>query len=231
MKAIISLSLVLFISCITACSKNKITEVLPPTNNIDVLNQSIIYKTFATIPSPADSARGVFKDSIKVSRTVSINSEEFFKNIQFVTATRSFAGFSLVYNDPSKSLPYFFFTAQCFPDVPGYFQLKKAYTYISPAGNLKPLFLGASNGLDGMNYFVNNVYPPDADFPLLSKTYTSVTFTNRIKIPLPSIRDSAIYASGHISGYVIDYYSKTDTSKYLHRWDFTVDFTDLRLYL
>lgn len=193
------------------------------------MHQSVIYKTVATIPSPADSVRGL-RDSISVFGNKGKNDFDFFWNIHNVVAYGyKSGGFSFAYADPDKEFPYFTFTVYAFPNVPYDFQLNKLYENITLPGALNPTFLGTHTGNDGMTYFVNNVYPSDAE-PPSSKTYTSVIFTKKIKIPLPpNFIDTAIFGSGHILGYRIDYYNHTDTTKYRNRWDFTVDFTDLRM--
>ena len=216
----------IWLICITSCKKNPWDDLKGSTP--DFLNQTVVYKTTATIPSPADSARGLFKDSVIVSRKLNKDDPDFISNIPNVAAAiRENYGFSFGYAFPDNSLIYFLFTAYAFPSVPPDFLLNKAYEHTSTPGTLRPLYLGSHNGFDGMNYFVNNVYPPDAGAPI-SKTFTSITFTKLTKIPLPPAGDNtAFFVSGHISGYCIDYYHKTRLNKYVHRWDFTVDFTDL----
>jgi len=233
MRFVLYLNCVYMICFLAACKKNS-TELPPDGKNIDSLNQSVIYKTVATVPSPADSAKGLFRDSVSIFRSIRKTDPDFLTNIPNVNANiwSRHTGFSFGYDDDSKSLPYFSFTSDAFPDVPREFQLNKIYEHTSIPGSINqhPLFLGSHNGFDGMTYFINNVFPPDADYPPLSKTYTKVTFTRKMKIPYPQNPwDSALLASGHIAGYCITYYNKTDTAKYVHRWDFTVDFTDLKI--
>ena len=224
------LLIIYFVWSIVACKRNYDNN--PIGSNTDSLNQSIIYKTIATIPSPADTANGLLKDSIGVFRRKYKNDLDFLTNIPnvFSNIGKNFNGFSFGYDDPNNSLAYFDFSAYAFPDVPRQFLLNSAYEHTSVRGSpyQKPLFLGSYNGFDGMTYFLSNVYPPDAGAPS-STTYTSVTFNKLIKIPLPYSIDSAYFGSGHIAGYCIDYYGLTDTTKYVQRWDFTVDFTDLRI--
>lgn len=69
----------------------------------------------------------------------------------------------------------------------------------------------------------------DASFPT-SKTYVNLIFTKKYKITLPfNNGDTILFGSGHITGYCIDYYDNVDTTRYVHRWDFTVDFTGLKI--
>lgn len=214
--------------CFIRCKKNN--EKTPNGSNTDSLQQSIIYKTIATIPSPADSANGLLRDSMSVFRRKYKNEPDFISNIPNVSSniSKNFPGFSFGYDDPNKSLAYFEFAAPAFPDVPRQFLLNTAYKHTSIRGtpNERPMFLGCSDGFNGMSYFVNNVYPPDAGMSS-STTYSSVTFNKLIKIPMPYSVDSAYFGSGHITGYCIDYFGLTDTTKYVQRWDFIVDFTDL----
>jgi hypothetical protein len=219
--------------CLVSCKKD--SGDTPSENiNTDTLYQSIFYKTIATVPSPADTAEGLLSDSLRVSRSVTKSNPDFFTNIPNVSSNEVAGyGFSIGYDDPSKSLPYFAFTAYAFPGVPRDFSLNQAYEhYTSPSDALayqRPMFLGTHTGTEGMTYFVDNIYPPDAEFPS-SKTYSRVIFTKKLKIPIPpNYYDTAYYGSGHISGYCIDYYKPSDTAKYRHRWDFTVDFTDLKI--
>lgn len=232
--SVIILLLLLFVGC----KKNTVdsqTTLDPQTKtvSVDSIYQSIAYKTVATIPSPADSANNLLKDSISASRVIRKNEPEFLSNIPFVYSNifPSFKGFSIGYDDPNKSVPYFGFTAYAFPDVPREFVINQAYEHKSLRGSIyqRPLFLGSHDGFNGMTYFVNNAYPPDAGDPS-SQTFTSVTFTKKMKVYMPSIaRDTLLFASGKINGYCIDYFHPTDTTKYVHRWDFSVDFTNVRI--
>jgi hypothetical protein len=216
--------------CFISCKKNN--EDTPNGSNTDSLQQSIIYKTIATIPSPADSANGLLRDSMSVFRMKYKKEPDFISNIPnvFSNINKNFPGFSFGYDGPNNSITYFEFSAPAFPDVPRQFLLNTAYNHKSIRGTPyeRPMYLGSSNGIDGMSYFVNNVYPPDAGMSS-STTYSSVTFNKLIKIPMPYSVDSAYFGSGRISGYCIDYFglTETDTTKYVQRWDFTVDFTDL----
>ncbi len=228
MKLLSCTILAVFISSLYACKKNS-DNPTSDISNPDYLDQSVVYKTIATIPSPADSADGLLKDSITVSRRKNKNDADFLTNISYVNSniSKGFNGFSFGYDDPNNSLPYFLFTANAFPDVPREFQLSKNYEHTSIRATPKPLFLGSHDGFNAMTYFVNNVYPPDAGDPS-SRTYTSVSFSKKLKILRnPDSIDTVLFGSGHISGYCIDYYHLTDTTKYVHRWDFTVDFTNL----
>lgn len=220
-----------FCVLVVACSKNA-DNITSNDNDIDSLHQSITYKTIATTPSPADSAEGLLKDSLSVSRDVLKKDPDFFSNIPNVSANTVVGyGFSFGYDDPYKSLPYFAFTGSAFPDVPREFLLNKQYESSSVPGSLyqRPLFLGSHTGNDGMTYFVNNIYPADVT-ATISKTYTNITFTKKIKIAIPgTVADTALYGSGHIFGYCIDYYNENDTLEYKHRWDFTVDFANLKI--
>ncbi len=223
-------SLVLCIStslCIISCKKNS-DDPSSDSKNVTSLNQSVFYKFVATEPSPADSAEGIFSDSLKVSRLVNKNDKDFLSNIPTLNANiiNNFPGFSFGYNG-DKTFPYFEFTAFAFPEVTRQFLLNKTYQYTTIPGsfNQKPLFLGYSSGNGGMTYFVDNVLAPDGQYPPLTKTFTSVTFTKKIEIPLPpNALDTLIFCSGHISGYSIDYYNYPDTLKYKHRLDFVVEF-------
>jgi len=213
---------------IVSCKKNNDNN--PNVSNVDSLNQSVVYKTIATIPSPADSARGSFRDSLSVFRIKYKNETDFISNIPNLHAyiDKNFNGFGLGFGDTNNSLAYFGFSTSNFPDVPRQYLLNYAYKHVSTRGapDAIPMYLGSSNGVDGMHYFVNNVYPPDAG-SFSSATYSSVTFNKLIKIPISNRLDSAYFSSGHITGYRIDYYGLPDTTKYVQRWDFTVDFTDL----
>ena len=217
--------------CIIACKKDH--SVPSENTSIDSLHQSVIYKTVAIVPSPADTANGTLNDSLSVYRNVGKNDPDFFTNIPNVSSNIVTGyGFSFGYDDPNKSLPYFTFTAYAFPGVPHEFLLNYTYEHnSSPSDGVyqRPMFLGTHTGYGGMTYFVNNSYPPDADF-ISSKTYSKVIFTKKLKIPNPLLAtDTLLFGSGHISGYCIDYYKSTDTAKYKHRWDFTVDFSDLKI--
>ncbi len=223
---------ILFIVCFASCKKNT-EDVQNRTVDIDNINQSIVYKTVATIPSPADSANNVLRDSISISRSLTKNDPNFLTNILNVNSNLipNYNGFSFGYDDPNKSLPYFSFTAYAFPNVPREFVTNLGYESKSIRGSTyqRPLFLGTHDGFTGMTYFINNIYPPDAGFPT-SQTFTKVTFTDKMKVYIPSIsRDTFLFASGKIIGYCIDYFHLTDTTKYVHRWDFSVDFTNLRI--
>ena len=214
------------IVCLLACKKNSTN--IPET--INELSQSLVYKTVATVPSPADSAKGRFNDSLAVSRKTSLNKPEDFNNINYVSSATTVSGFSLSYIDPNKSLPYFIVTNGALASVPREFELNKLYEQYVQTNGFSPVLLGASNGFDAMNYFVGNNLPPDADYPPMSKTYTKVVFNKKFKLPiLPFRTDTALFASGQLVGYRIDYWKKSDTLKYRHRWDFTIDFTDLRI--
>lgn len=220
----------LILGCLFLFACKKTNDITSDLSDPDSLNQSVFYKTVATIPSPNDSAKGLLRDSVSASRIITKADPNFRSNILNVSSNleTNFPGFSLGYFDPNKSLPYFSFTAFAFPDVPREFALNKIYEHTSIRGSTyqKPLFLGSHNGFDAMTYFVNNVYPADAGYPT-SRTYTSITFTKKIKILVRT--DTILFGSGHIAGYCIDYYHLTDTTKYVHRWDFTVDFTDLNI--
>src|SRR4051794_32511967 len=162
-----------------ACKKNSI-DMSSNSTNTDTLHQSIVYKTVATVPSPADTAEGLLRDSLSVFRTIDKNDPDFFSNISNVSSNVVAGyGFSLGYHDHGKSFPYFTFTADAFPGVPRDFLLNHNYDRnTSPSDGVyeRPMFLGSHTGYEGMTYFVNNVYPPDAGFPS-SKTYTNVIFT------------------------------------------------------
>lgn len=219
----------LFIFSVIGCKKEtKDTVVLSPRTSFE---QSIFYKVIMTIPSPADSARGYFVDSIKVKKPVLRSDPDFFTNIANLSANiiPSFPGFSFGYDDNNNSFPYFAFTSYAFPNVPREFALNTPYEHITIPGSANdyPIFLGAHTGNSGMNYFVNNVYPPDAGFPT-SKTYTKIIFTDRSKIVVSTV-DTVLLASGKISGYAEKYWGTVNPSKYLQRWDFMVEFTDLQI--
>lgn len=217
-------------SCLIACKKSK--DDAPSVVSVDQLHQSVIYRTVATVPSPADYAKGLLKDSISISRNIKKGDPNFFENIPFVLSSiiRGNTGFTMSYHNTNNSLSYFGFTAYAFPNVPREFVLNQPYehTTIPGSAHQKPIFLGSHTGLDGMTYFVNNQFPADAQYPAMSKVFTSITFTKKFKMLITNL-DTAYYASGKIKGYCEDRYSQTDTNKYVHRWDFTVDFTDLRI--
>jgi hypothetical protein len=224
--------LLLLMYCL-GCKKSTVEQLSPQTLELDILQQSITYRTIAVIPSPADSANNLLQDSISVSRIIRKNEPDFLTNIPNVNSNLSsnINGFSFGYDDPNNSLPYFTFTTYAFPNVPREFELNHAYEHKSIRGTVyqRPLFLGSHDGFNGMTYFVNNVYPPDAGDPT-SQTFTKVTFTEKTKVYMPSIaRDTFLFASGKILGYCIDYFNPNDTTKYVHRWDFSVDFNNLRI--
>ena len=224
---------VVIVFCVYSCKKN--SGDLPVDGaNVTSLNQSVFYKIVATVPSPADLAKGILRDSLSVSRNINKSDPEFLTNIPNVNANiLSFsAEFSFGYDDPDKPFPYFSFSAYTFPGVPREFLLNKIYENATIPGSdyQRPLYLGNSNGLDGMTFFVDNIFPPDAQFPSLTKTYANIVFTKKYKIPIPfNMKDTVLFGSGHIVGYCIDYYNSSDTLKYKQRWDFWVDFTDLKI--
>src|SRR5689334_12393293 len=78
----------------------------------DKLNQHIFYKTVATIPSPADSVKGL-SDSLSVSRTVDPNAENMLTNIPNVDAQiwGNGYGFSFGYAEHDGSRNYFIFSS------------------------------------------------------------------------------------------------------------------------
>ena len=228
MKTLLLPSALLCALCFIACKKYTNFgrgDVTTP----EFLDQSVSYRTFATKASPADSARGKFKDSIMISRRVNKGDLNFLSNMPNVRANIiGSKGFSFGFEDRTKPSPYFLFTANAFPNVPIDIELNKKYENITPRVDLSPIYLGSGDGTHGMNYFVDNVYPPDAG-SITSKTYTSIVFNKYLKVPLiPYYYDTAYIVSGHINGYSIKYYHETDTTKYVQRWDFTIEFSDLR---
>ncbi|MET0637764.1 MAG: hypothetical protein ABWZ25_17170 [Chitinophagaceae bacterium] len=189
---------------------------------------TIAYRVFMTKASPADSARGFLKDSIIVSRSFSKRDPEYYSNVQHASANihRGYPGFSMGYDDDDKSFPYFSFTSQAFPGVPREFELNKPYSYPETGNVGGGFFLGTHTGADGMNYFINNEFPPDAGSPR-SETHTSIIFLSKDKIL--NRFDTILLASGRITGYSVLSWGKTDPDKYLQRWDFSVDFKDLKI--
>lgn len=188
---------------------------------------SLHYKIVATIPSPADSARGIFSDSIVLDSTASVYSHIPFFNFPNVGATiyESPYGFSIGYINGNLPFAHFIFPGSAFSTVPRYFEVNTPYeTHTSP-GTPVPFFLGRSNGLDGWNHFVNNEYPPDSD-PVQTETYTKIIFTKKMEYDT-DYYDSTIVADGVISGYTIDRYSIANPDKYVHRLDFTLTFKAL----
>jgi hypothetical protein len=224
MRFALSIIFLAWCTCFASCKKSpEYVNSIP-----DFLDQSVVYKTIATIPSPADSAKGLLKDSVGIFRKTLKGTPEFLTNFPGVAAyIYPNYGFSFGYDDSNNSLPYFAFTADAFPGIPLQFQLNKVYEHTFERGESKPVFLGCHNGFDGMTYFVDNIYPPDAG-GFSSKTYISVTFTERREIT--SSAGPLLFGSGRISGYCIDY-AHPDPTKYMHRWDFTVDFKNLLIQL
>lgn len=220
------LGILLTVICFFACKKNN----YDPPAYINTLNQSVSYKTIATIPSPSDSANGTLRDSLFVSRTINRGEIDFLTNITGVSSNlaNNYPGFSFGYENPNLDIPHFIFAVGAFPDVSQQFEVNRLYEHHSVRGTQydRPFFLGSSNGYTGMTYFVNNEYPPDAG-ARSSRTYTSIKFSKKFEIPRAS--DILLFASGSISGYCIDYYYPSDTTRYVQRWDFTVDFTDLKI--
>jgi hypothetical protein len=226
MKVVLSLALSFCSIFLISCKKDPVDN--SGLSNPESLDHSVSYKIIATIPSPADIDKGLFRDSLNVILRTKKGDSKFLSNIDNVSSNideNSF-GFSFGYHDPNKSYPYFLLTSYAFPAVPREFQLNHTYEHTTTRGTLKPMFLGTPDGVSGMTYFINNVYPPDAGSPT-SKTFTSVRFTKKLKVG--GDREIILLGSGHISGYCINYWHLTDTTKYVQRWDFTVDFTDLRI--
>jgi hypothetical protein len=226
------LFLVFSYSLIT-CKKAAETPAALDIINPDFLDQSVKYQTIATKPSPADSAYGRLQCNTSVSRRTKKSDPDFGLNITGVGAfiINNYNGFSFGYSGVGNTYPYFTFGSMAFPDVPRNFQLNKKYESVTVASRTqpRPIFLGSCDGRNGMTYFVNNVYPPDAGLPA-NKTYTSIIFTKRTRIFMPErYSDTLLFGSGYITGYCINYYHNTDTTKYVNRWDFKVDFTDLRI--
>lgn len=211
--------LLLAFFCFNACKKSNDSNPSDTFATERPGGLSVVYKTQAIIASPTDSLHLLFRDSMVTNG---------YTGFVHANISNIANGFSFGYADPSKSLPFFGFAVPAFPNVPRHFTLNKAYENVLEPGNLYQYaaFLGTPDGFTGMTYFVNNVYPPDAGSPS-SKTYTSVIFTKRIKVPVNNNTDTLIFASGHIEGYKINYFHLTDTSKYVQRWNFTVDFTNL----
>lgn len=188
---------------------------------------SLHYKVVATIPSPADSARGIFADSMFLDSTATVYSHVPFFNFPTVGATIFEApyGFSIASINGNLPSPHFMFPGSAFPNVPRYFEVNKAYESYTAPGSPVPFFLGRSDGSDGWNHFVNNEPPPDSD-PVRSETYTRIIFT-KMTLYDTDYYDSTIVADGVISGYSIDRYSIADPNRYVHRLDFTINFKNL----
>ena len=114
-----------------ACKKNS-NDNASGLSDPDTFNQSVFYKTVATIPSPNDSAKGLLRGSISISRIITKGDPNFGSNIWGVSSNlqTNFPGFSFGYQDQNKSVPYFSFTAYAFPDVPRNFVLNKLLGFI-----------------------------------------------------------------------------------------------------
>lgn len=196
------------------------------------IQRSIYYKVVATIPSPADQARGIFEDSISSSdiATNSTSDPKFLSNLPGLGANLSSYGFSMGYENDNLSFPYFTFSASAFPSVPENIELNKTYESTNASTVLSPIFLGRRGGTDAWNYFVNNEWPDDAD-QMTNTSFTKVKFTGRQEFQMQGLSTPIQVVDGEASGYVIYHYSTADPSKYVHRLDFTVRFTGLVLNL
>jgi hypothetical protein len=178
MKNLSILSILLFLITFISCKKGD------DNNNIDDysgnLPQAVFYRFIATKPSLADSALGRFRDSVVINFTRKIDSPDYLINYDFnrlnANLNDRFPGFSFGYQINSSQFPCFTFTKNAFPDVPYNFELNKAYELSVVNSQTSSIFLGTHNGDGGMNYFVNNVYPPDGTSPKFD-FYVKVTFT------------------------------------------------------
>jgi hypothetical protein len=204
----------------------KTTPVTPSDVDSINLHQSIVYRTVATIPSPADSSKGRFKDSVIVNFSRTIHSPDYLKNFPNVNAT-IIDGYGFGFNYLDGSIyHYFAFSAYAFPKVPRDFEINKIYEATTSPGQLNPVFLGSHTGREGMTYFVDNIYPADAGNPS-SKVYTKIVFSKR-KV-YQTVNGPLLTCDGLITGYCIQNYGTTDIFKYVHRWDFSVSFTGLHI--
>jgi len=197
----------------------------------DEIHRSLYYKVVATIPSPADIARGIFEDSLSLS-SVSTNSTSdptFLTNFPGVSAniTGDF-GFGIGYDNVNLPYPHFSLNNVAFKNVPINFELNKVYESTTPPTFYPPTFLGRHDGSDGWNYFVDNVYPNDTE-QVSFESYTQIKFTKREEYQLKAMTDPIVVIDGELSGYNISRYSTTNPDKYVHRLDFTVKFTGLIL--
>lgn len=189
----------------------------------------LTYKIVATVPSPADSARGIFSDSIILDSTgMAYSYVPFLGNFPGVYASINVEpyGFKLGYDNDNLPFPHFSFSSG-FPTVPRYFEVNKAYESHTYPEDQVPIFLGRNSGMDGWNHFVNNEYPQDAEV-LGSETYTKILFTKKTEYNT-GYYDSTIVADGIITGYQVNRFSRTQPDKYVHRLDFTITFEGLAI--
>jgi hypothetical protein len=190
------------------------------------MERSIFYKVVATIPSPADSARAVFADSILLTSTsTSREDPTYLTNFPGVSASLTPAGsyFMMEYKDSSKPFPYFFFSNAVFQSVPENPELNRVYAFAYGPTLHPPIVLGTHDGSRDWNYFVNNVYPGDALEKSVDSNYTKIHFTRLDRYNSPGSHASVWVADGEFSGHKILRYSD-DPEKYVHRLDFTVKF-------
>ena len=212
---------IIFLSMVSACKKSSISK--PP----DQIERSIFYKVVATLPSPADSARAVFADSILLT-SVSTNNNDptYLTNFPGISAQMAPSGsyFSIKYKDDSKPFPYFSFSNSVFQNIPENPELKKVYEFAYGPTLYPPIVLSTHDGSRDWNYFINDVYPGDALKKSLDSNYTKIYFTRLDRYDKPGSNEPIWVADGELSGYKVLRYSN-DPEKYVHRLDFTVKFT------
>jgi hypothetical protein len=212
--------------CLLSVACKKSTDGPP-----DEIHRSLYYKVVATIPSPADEARGIFTDSLSLS-SVSVNSTSdptFLTNFPGVGANITGEyGFGIGYSNDNLPTSHFLLNNAAFQTVPLDFELNKVYESTKPPSLYPAIFLGRHDGSDGWNYFVDNVYPGDAE-PVSYESFTQIKFTGRKEYQINAMSDPIVVVDGELSGYSISRYSTTNPDKYVHRLDFIVRFTGLVL--
>src|SRR3954468_2266920 len=96
-----------FVSIIVSGCKKDVNESSSGISSRTEFEPSVSYRVFMTKASPADSARGIFKDSVIASRKFSRSDPDFYSNVKDVGAYASYLvpGFSVGYDDDNKFLP------------------------------------------------------------------------------------------------------------------------------
>ena len=222
------------ISLLNSCKKNSNGPASPDYDDSTQISQSVTIRITATKPSPSDSVNTPLADSVFFNQEVAIGKRGTGISLAIGAVNQpdnyTYPGFEFsCYYDGEYPLghPLIIIDQNAVPSVTPAFQTGTTYSNTSLTQYLlSPVFEtmeGVNSGGVG-KYFTGSVPTDASDTALSDTTYCQVVFSNKFTARMGA--DTFRYASGVITGYQSLSYGKFSATKYVQRWDFSIDFTN-----
>jgi hypothetical protein len=230
LKQLIGITSALVFLAIGSCKKT--TPTGDPALLLDTAHvlQTILYKAYNTTPSPFDLAQGTpLADSVYYEFNRLVGSPDYLYNgagMDFSISPYG-TGFGFVLNSLIE------ISDDAVPQFPASFEQGKVYeNRTSFASGKIALFVALTRNYTSGDFYFTGTIPPDGKDPLVSgpdrAAYCKIVITKKYVLHTQSGFRKMFDAT--ISGYELNSYGLTDTTKYLQRRDFSVTFTSLSYY-